>query len=108
MSETWNVVEPGGMGGPFYSVVSSTGRVVAMQIPDKSVAEMIAAIPNGKAEHCPICDGENGKHKLAGGTIAQEPLTKEDWEELYNFLMGVQLPFVHGLIAKAKARKTGA
>lgn len=103
--EIWMVGEKGGMNGPFYSVVSSTGRVIAMQIPDKEIAEMIASIPQmQKASMCPVCGGENGKHRRAGGTVAKEPFTVDDWRALYEFLEGVELPFVHGLIAHARAR----
>ena len=45
MSEKWNVGEPGGPAGPFYSVVSQSGRIIAMQIPDKDIAEKIAKMP---------------------------------------------------------------
>lgn len=37
--------EPGGQSGPFYSVVASSGRIVAMQIPDRSDAEQIERLP---------------------------------------------------------------
>ncbi len=37
--------EPGGPSGPFYSVVSDTGRIVALQIPDKADALEIAQLP---------------------------------------------------------------
>ena len=39
------VGEKGGPSGPFYSVVTSTGRVVAMQIIEREDAELIARIP---------------------------------------------------------------
>jgi len=32
--EKWIVGQPGGPAGPFYSVVSSSGRVIAMQVID--------------------------------------------------------------------------
>jgi hypothetical protein len=41
----WNVGLPGGPAGPFYSVVSQDGMIVAMQIPEKEIAELIASIP---------------------------------------------------------------
>jgi hypothetical protein len=41
----WNVGLPGGPSGPFYSVVSQDGMIIAMQIPEKEVAELIASIP---------------------------------------------------------------
>ncbi len=37
----WNIGLPGGMNGPFYSVISSEGRVIAMQITEKEYAEQI-------------------------------------------------------------------
>lgn len=44
--EQWNVGEPDGPAGPFFSVVSSTGRVIAMQVPSRKIAEQIAALPD--------------------------------------------------------------
>lgn len=41
----WNIGLPGGMNGPFYSVVKANGMIVAMQIPDRETAELIASIP---------------------------------------------------------------
>jgi len=46
MSEKWIIGEPGGPAGPFYSVVTQQGRIIAMQIPDRKAAEQIAAIPD--------------------------------------------------------------
>jgi hypothetical protein len=43
--ETWIVGEPGGPAGPFYSVVTERGRVVAMQIPSQADAILISQIP---------------------------------------------------------------
>jgi len=48
MGETykkWNVGLPGGPAGPFYSVISQDGMIVANQIPKKEIADLIAAIP---------------------------------------------------------------
>jgi hypothetical protein len=45
MAEKWIVVEPGGPAGPFYSVVTNCGGVVAMQIPEQNTAERIARVP---------------------------------------------------------------
>lgn len=39
--EKWIVGQPGGPAGPFWSIVSSTGRVIAMQIPDEKDAQLI-------------------------------------------------------------------
>ena len=36
---------PGGMNGPFYSVVTESGRVIAMQICNKQEAELIKQLP---------------------------------------------------------------
>jgi len=36
---------PGGPAGPFYSLVSSDGHVVAMQIPKRADAQLLAASP---------------------------------------------------------------
>lgn len=38
----WHIGQPGGPGGPFYSLVNPQGRVVAMQIPSKDDAEFMA------------------------------------------------------------------
>jgi hypothetical protein len=43
--EKWIVGQPGGPAGPFYSVVSERGRVIAMQIIDHGMAKQIAQIP---------------------------------------------------------------
>lgn len=44
MSEKWIVAKPGGPAGPFWSIVSSSGRVIAMQIPDEAIANEIVAL----------------------------------------------------------------
>lgn len=48
--EQWIVGQPGGPSGPFYSVISSTGRVIALQIPDDKVAGRISRIPENDAQ----------------------------------------------------------
>lgn len=48
-SRKWIVGEPGGPSGPFYSVIKSSGIVIALQIPQKETAELIASIPLLKA-----------------------------------------------------------
>lgn len=40
-NERWIIGEPGGPSGPFYSVVSQSGRVIAMQIIDRRIAEAL-------------------------------------------------------------------
>lgn len=48
----WIVGKPNGPSGPFYSVVSDRGEVVAMQIPSQAHVERIAKIPNfAQVEH---------------------------------------------------------
>ena len=46
--EKWIVGQPGGPSGPFYSVVSQRGRIIAMQIPDEGMARLIAQLPELK------------------------------------------------------------
>jgi RNA processing factor Prp31 len=43
-SEKWIVGEPGGPAGPFWSVVSQSGRVIAMQIIEEKDARLIASL----------------------------------------------------------------
>lgn len=43
--EKWVVGEPGGPNGPFYSVVAQNGRVIAMRVPDETIANTISQIP---------------------------------------------------------------
>lgn len=43
--EKWIVGQPGGPSGPFYSVVSSGGNIIAMQVPDEVIANRLAALP---------------------------------------------------------------
>lgn len=42
--EQWIVGKPGGPSGPFWSIVSSSGRVIAMQIPDESIANELVRL----------------------------------------------------------------
>jgi len=46
VSEKWIVGEPGGPAGPFWSVVTSSGRAVALQVITKKDAELIAFVGN--------------------------------------------------------------
>ena len=41
----WIVGEKGGPQGLFHSVVRQDGRIIAMQIPEKDVADQIALLP---------------------------------------------------------------
>lgn len=43
--EKWIVGDKGGPAGPFYSVISQSGRLIAMQILDHGIAKQIAQIP---------------------------------------------------------------
>lgn len=43
--KAWNVGEPGGPAGPFYSVVTPEGHIIALQVPERDMAEKIASIP---------------------------------------------------------------
>lgn len=45
MGERWTIGQPAGPGGNFYSIVSSMGRVVALQVPGEEDALLIAAAP---------------------------------------------------------------
>ncbi len=49
-TEQWNVGEPMGPAGPFFSVVSSTGRVIALQVPSRELAERLASLPGLEAK----------------------------------------------------------
>jgi hypothetical protein len=55
------------------------------------------------SDKCPVCGGV-GKCVSLGGTVSQEPFSMEDWKDLYEFLTEKELPFVHSLIARARAR----
>ena len=57
---------------------------------------------------CPIC-GAKGSHILIGvkGSLVLEPLTKEDWKEIYFFTQQQErelLAFTHQLIEVARNR----
>ena len=56
---------------------------------------------------CPICGGR-GRCRFTRGRLAEvRELTVDDWREVHEFTMRVFMPFVHGVIAKAKARAEG-
>jgi hypothetical protein len=46
VTDKWIVGRPGGPSGPFYSIVSSSGRVIAMQIADEQTATYIVQLHN--------------------------------------------------------------
>ena len=51
----WIIGEPAGTSHPFYSVIRNDGRIIALQIPDKDVANDIALLPLiMKAHDCAV------------------------------------------------------
>jgi hypothetical protein len=46
----WIVSQPGGPSGPFHSIVATSGKVIALQVPDREVAARIARIPLDDAQ----------------------------------------------------------
>ena len=46
MTDKWIVGEPGGPAGPFWSIVTSSGRAVVLQIPTEEDARALAAFGN--------------------------------------------------------------
>ncbi len=52
----WNIGEPGGPSGPFYSLVAVNGNVIAMQIAERRYAELFAAAPDAQAENAKLRD----------------------------------------------------
>ena len=53
---------------------------------------------------CPICGGR-GRCTFTRGRLAEvRELTVDDWREVHDFTVRVFMPFVHGVVAKAKAR----
>jgi hypothetical protein len=57
VNDEWIVGQPGGPSGPFYSVVASSGKVIALQIPDARIAARIARIPADDAQDKRLVDG---------------------------------------------------
>jgi hypothetical protein len=43
-----------------------------------------------------------------GRRLAGEPLTKEDWREVFWFMKCIYLPFMHRIVARARARAKAA
>jgi hypothetical protein len=41
----WNIGQPGGPAGPFWSVLKPSGIIIAVQVPRRETAEVIASIP---------------------------------------------------------------
>jgi hypothetical protein len=53
---------------------------------------------------CPVC-GESDGCSPTKGLVADSPLTKEDWRKIYEFMKYIYYPFIHRIIANARARK---
>lgn len=51
MNELWIVGKPGGPSGPFWSIVGSSGRVIAMMIPDENIANEIVRLRAERDEY---------------------------------------------------------
>lgn len=67
-------------------------------------------MPFGKG-YCPVCGGsvEQGCHptvRRLGEGLDGEALTADDWREVYLFIKYVYLPFIHRIVARARARKS--
>jgi len=57
---------------------------------------------------CPICGGR-GRCRFTRGRLAEvRELRVDDWREVHEFTVRVFMPFVHRIIARAKARAGGA
>jgi hypothetical protein len=56
------------------------------------------------AKKCSVCGGDANGCRPMGGRLIHEPLTAEDWKELYLFYIHVHLPFVHALCERARER----
>ena len=61
----WNIGEPGGPSGPFYSVIKPTGQSIALQIPDREMAERIAMLPSMSK----IVHSQGRLHLMVSGII---------------------------------------
>ena len=48
--ERWTIAPPGGPAGPLYSIVTETGGVIALQIPDEATAKRLQALPQLEAD----------------------------------------------------------
>jgi len=57
---------------------------------------------------CPVCGGR-GRCTFTRGRLAEvRELTVHDWREVHDFTVRVFMPFVHGIIARAKVRAEGS
>jgi DNA-binding CsgD family transcriptional regulator len=84
VSEVWTVGLPGGPAGPFYSIVTQTGRVIALQVPDRAAADMIAAIP----QLVQVAHLAHGLSQVMAEFLPDYPeAIGEDWQHLDDALM---------------------
>jgi hypothetical protein len=66
--------------------------------------EAMMALTAIEAHHkkpCPVCGGV-GECRLTRGTMATADLTQDQWKQLYEFIVTVQLPFIHKLLSENK------
>lgn len=42
----WNIGQPGGINGPFYSIIAEDGQIIALQVPDEKIAKLLASVPD--------------------------------------------------------------
>lgn len=54
---------------------------------------------------CPVCGGDQttGCH-FTKTLLSDDPLSADDWREVWMFIRFVQLPFLHRITARARAR----
>lgn len=83
----WIVGQPGGPSGPFYNIVSSSGKVIALQVPDREVAARIARIPLDEAQDRRlVADLEAIRNALlaAGDKMPEAVRTLNFWISVYS------------------------
>ncbi len=54
---------------------------------------------------CNLCKRDIGCRLLGVRLGTEESLQAEDWELVYNFMRFVQLPFIHGIVLRARERQ---
>ncbi len=76
MSEIrWTASPPGGPAGPFWSIVTETGRVIAVQVPDGETARMLIGLHEAAHDALQILKHRQGDVTLARAVeIAEEHL----------------------------------
>lgn len=54
---------------------------------------------------CPICGGDQTTGcRFTKTLLSDDPLSADDWREVWMFIRFVQLPFLHLITARARAR----